>query len=71
MKKIIPLLLILVGSALLITSIVFWINTKSTTEQTSFVQSLLDGLTLIMGLGASIKGWMRPVYERETHVTNY
>ncbi|NOH03009.1 MAG: hypothetical protein HND47_14155 [Chloroflexi bacterium] len=58
MKKIVPLLFVIVGSALLITAIIFWIDSKTSTEPTSFGQSLRDWLTLIAGLGVSIKGWL-------------
>lgn len=58
MKKVFPLILVLVGLAFLITAIVFWIDTRTSLEPPNFGQSLRDWLTLIVGLGASIKGWM-------------
>lgn len=58
MKKVVPLLFVLVGSALLITAIVFWIESKTSIEPTSFGESLRDWLTFIVGLGVSIKGWL-------------
>ena len=58
MKKVLPLVLVLVGAALLITAVVFWVDSGSATAPPSFDQSLRDWLTLIAGLGASIKGWM-------------
>ena len=58
MKKAFPLTLILIGAALLITVVVFWIDSSTSTEPQSFGKTLLDWVTLIAGLGASIKGWM-------------
>ncbi|MFZ5904309.1 MAG: tetratricopeptide repeat protein, partial [Chloroflexota bacterium] len=58
MKKALPLTLILIGAALLITAVVFWIDSSTSTESQSFGKTLLDWVTLIAGLGASIKGWM-------------
>ncbi|WKZ38706.1 MAG: tetratricopeptide repeat protein [Anaerolineales bacterium] len=57
-KKALPLTLVLIGAALLITTVVFWIDSSTTTEPQSFGKTLLDWVTLIAGLGASIKGWM-------------
>ena len=58
MKKALPLTLILIGAALLITAVVFWIDSSTSTEPQSFGKTLLDWVTLIAGLGASFKGWM-------------
>jgi GAF domain-containing protein len=58
MKKVFPLTLVLIGTALLITAVVFWIDSNTSAEPQSFGQSLRDWITLIAGLGASIKGWM-------------
>jgi len=58
MKKALPLALILIGAALLITAVVFWIDSSTSTEPQSFGKTLLDWITLIAGLGASIKGWI-------------
>ncbi len=58
MKKALPLTFILIGAALLITAVVFWIDSNTSTEPQSFGKTLLDWVTLIAGLGASIKGWM-------------
>ena len=58
MKKALPLILVLIGTALLITAVIFWIDSNSSAESQSFGQSLRDWITLIAGLGASIKGWM-------------
>ncbi len=58
MKKALPLTLILIGTALLITAVVFWISSNASTEAQSFGQTLRDWITLVAGLGASIKGWM-------------
>jgi len=58
MKKALPLTFVLVGTALLITAVVFWIDSITSTEPQSFGKTLLDWVTLIAGLGASIKGWI-------------
>jgi len=58
MKKALPLTLVLIGAALLITAFVFWIDTNTSAEPQSFGQSLRDWITLLAGLGTSIKGWM-------------
>jgi hypothetical protein len=58
MKKALPLIFVLVGLAFLVTAIVFWIDTRTSNMPPSFGQSLRDWLTLIVGLGASIKGWI-------------
>lgn len=58
MKKALPLTLVLIGAALLITAVVFWIDSSTSTEPQSFGKTLLDWVTLIAGLGTSIKGWM-------------
>lgn len=58
MKKVLPLTLVLLGAALLITAVVFWIDSSNSAEPQNFGQSLRDWITLIAGLGASIKGWM-------------
>jgi len=58
MKKALPLTLVLIGAALLITAVVFWIDSSTSTEPQSFGKTLLDWITLIAGLGASIKGWI-------------
>lgn len=58
MKKILPLTFILIGTALLITAVVFWIDSSTATEPQSFGQSLRDWITLIAGFGTSIKGWI-------------
>lgn len=58
MKRILPFVLILLGTALLITAVVFWIDSSTSVEPQSFGKILLDWITLIAGLGASIKGWI-------------
>ena len=58
MKKALPLILVLIGTALLITAVVFWIDSSNSVGPQSFGQSLRDWITLIAGLGASIKGWV-------------
>jgi len=58
MKKIFPILLILIGATLLIAAVVFWLDTTTNSEPPSFGVSLRDWMTAIFGLGASIKGWM-------------
>ena len=58
MKKALPITLILIGTALLITAVVFWIDSSTSPEPQSFGKTLLDWVTLIAGLGASIKGWI-------------
>jgi len=58
MKKALPLTLVLIGTALLITAVVFWIDSSTSTEPQSFGKTLWDWVTLIAGLGASIKGWI-------------
>ena len=58
MKKALPLTLVLIGGALLITAVVFWIDSSTSTEPQSFGKTLMDWVTFITGLGASIKGWM-------------
>ena len=58
MKKALPLTLILLGAALLITAVVFWIDSRSSAQPQSFGQALRDWITLILGLGASLKGWL-------------
>jgi signal transduction histidine kinase len=58
MKKALPLTLILLGAALLITAVVFWIDSSNSAEPQSFGQALRDWITLILGLGASLKGWL-------------
>ncbi|NWG34605.1 MAG: tetratricopeptide repeat protein [Chloroflexi bacterium] len=58
MKKALPLTLILIGAALLITAVIFWIDSSTSAEPQSFGKTLLDWVTLIAGLGASLKGWL-------------
>src|SRR5262245_47508227 len=58
MKKVLPLTLILIGAALLITSVVFCIDSSNVAAPPNFGQSLRDWITLLAGLGASLKGWM-------------
>jgi hypothetical protein len=58
MKKALPLALVLIGAALLITAVVFWIDSSNSAAPQNFGQSLRDWITLLAGLGASIKGWM-------------
>ncbi|MBE0682984.1 MAG: tetratricopeptide repeat protein [Anaerolineales bacterium] len=58
MKKALPIILVLIGAALLITAVVFWIDSSTSPEPESFGKSLRDWITLILGIGASIKGWM-------------
>jgi signal transduction histidine kinase len=58
MKKALPLTLVLIGAALLITAVVFWIDSSNSPAPQNFGQSLRDWITLLAGLGASIKGWM-------------
>lgn len=58
MKKILPLTLVLIGAALLITAVVFWIDSSTSVEPDGFGKSLRDWITLISGLGVSIKGWI-------------
>lgn len=64
MKKILPLILVLIGAALLITAVVFWIDSSTSTQPDSFGKSLRDWITLILGIGASIKGWM-DIFKKE------
>jgi len=49
MKKYVSSILILIGAVLLITAAVLWINS---------INSLFNWIPLILGLGASIKGWV-------------
>lgn len=63
-KKALPITLVLIGAALLITAIVFWIDSSTSVEPQSFGKTLLDWVTLIAGLGVSIKGWM-DLFKRE------
>ncbi|MEK6753920.1 MAG: ATP-binding protein [Chloroflexota bacterium] len=58
MKKALPLTLVLLGAALLITAVVFWIDSKNSAQPQNFGQSLRDWIILVAGLGVSIKGWM-------------
>ena len=58
MKKALPWTLVFIGTALLIATGVFWIDSSNAIEPLSFGQSLLGWVTLIIGLGASFKGWM-------------
>ena len=58
MKKVLPLIFVLIGAALLITAVVFWIDSSTSTQPDSFGKSLRDWITLILGIGASLKGWM-------------
>lgn len=58
MRRVLPLFLILLGTALLITAVVFWVDSNTSAEPQSFGKILLDWVTLISGLGASIKGWI-------------
>jgi len=58
MKKVLPLTLVLIGAALLITAVVFWIDSSNSAAPQNFGQSMRDWITLLAGLGASIKGWM-------------
>jgi len=57
-KKIIPLLLIFIGLALLLGALFFWIDTLTSAEPTKLSESIRDWLTLLLGLGASLKGWI-------------
>lgn len=66
MKKALPLIFILVGTALLITTVVFWIDSKISTEPQSLGQSLRDWITLLAGLGTSIKGWVDLLKKEKT-----
>lgn len=58
MKKAFPVALVLIGAALLITALVFWIDSNISVEPDGFGKSVRDWVTLIAGLGASIKGWL-------------
>ena len=58
MKKALPVTLVLIGTALLITAVVFWIDSNSSVEPESFGKALRDWITLIAGFGVSIKGWI-------------
>lgn len=58
MKKAFPLTLVLIGAALLIAALVFWIDSSTSAEPQSFGKTLLDWVTLIAGLGVSFKGWV-------------
>jgi tetratricopeptide (TPR) repeat protein len=57
-KKIIPLILIFIGLALLLGALFFWIDTLTSAEPAKLSESIRDWLTLLLGLGASLKGWM-------------
>jgi conflict system STAND superfamily ATPase/GAF domain-containing protein len=57
-KKALSLTLILIGMALLITAIVFWVDSINSSAPQTFDQSLRDWITLLAGLGSSIKGWI-------------
>lgn len=69
MKKTIPLFLIIIGVALLTAAIVFWIDSRTTSEPQSFGRTLMDWLTLITGLGVSIKGWV-DLFKRDESIKN-
>jgi len=58
MKKYLSIILVLFGATLLITAVVFWVDTTTSTQPPSFGESLRDWMTAIVGLGASIKGWL-------------
>jgi hypothetical protein len=58
MKKALSITLIIVGAALLIAAVTFWIDSNTSVESESFGKALRDWVTLIAGLGASIKGWL-------------
>src|SRR5689334_22836363 len=58
MKKVLPLTFVLFGAALYVTAAVFWIDASNSTIPQNFGQSLRDWITLLAGLGASIRGWM-------------
>jgi len=66
MKKVLPLTLVLLGAALLVTAVVFWIDSNNSAAPQNFGQSLRDWITLIVGLGASIKGWVDLVKKEKT-----
>lgn len=69
MKKIFPLIFILIGLALTITAIVFWIDTNTGNKSPNFGQSLRDWLTLITGFGTSIKGWI-DLFKKDKPLSN-
>jgi signal transduction histidine kinase len=58
MKKVLPLTVILIGTALLIIAAVFWIDTGNSAKAPDFGQSLRNWVTLLAGLGVSLRGWM-------------
>jgi hypothetical protein len=58
MKKALSITLVLIGTALLVTAAIFWIDSNTSVEPESFGKALRDWVTLIAGLGASIKGWL-------------
>lgn len=66
MRKALPLTLVLIGAALLITAVIFWIDSITSTEPQSFGKILLDWVALIAGLSASIKGWIELFKKEET-----
>ena len=70
MKKALPLTLVLLGAALLITAVVFWIDSKNSAQPQNFGQSLRDWIILVAGLGVSIKGWMDLV-KKEIAIATY
>lgn len=58
MKKFLPLTLILIGTALLMAAAVFWMDTGNSAKPPDFGQSLRNWVTLLAGLGVSLRGWM-------------
>ncbi|MBA4380088.1 MAG: hypothetical protein C0393_05305 [Anaerolinea sp.] len=58
MKKVLPILLIILGLALLLGAGAFWLDALTSDEPASLGTTIRDWLTLLAGLGASIKGWL-------------
>ena len=57
-NKIVAIVMIVLGAALVITAATFWLDTISTNAPGILGENLRNWITPIAGLGASIMGWM-------------
>ena len=57
-KKIVPLILILVGIAFLLGALFTWFDNFTTTEPVGLGKWIFDILVALIGVGSGIKGWL-------------
>lgn len=69
-KKIIPIILILVGAAFLLGAIISWFDNLTATEPVGLGKWIFDILVALVGAGSGIKGWIDWKKETPSQVTN-